>query len=114
MISVAAILRGVARRLAGERGIAMVMSLGMSSVLAISGTSAVLYTTGGERAANRSKAELRAQSLAEAGVNYAFATLYNASDPTLSRRRASALRSRSRAAPSSTTARSTRRRTAGR
>lgn len=62
----------------------MVMSLGMSSVLAISGTSAVLYTTGGERAANRSKAELRAQSLAEAGVNYAFATLYNASDPTLS------------------------------
>jgi hypothetical protein len=60
------------------------MSLGMSSVLAISGTSAVLYSTGGERAANRSKAELRAKSLAEAGVNYAFATLYNASDPTLS------------------------------
>ena len=77
-------MKGLTRRLAGERGIAMVMSLGMSSVLAISGTSAVLYTTGGERAANRSKAELRAQSLAEAGVNYAFATLYNASDPTLS------------------------------
>jgi hypothetical protein len=62
---------------------ALVLSLGMSSVLAISGTSAVLYTTGGERAANRSKAEVRAQSLAEAGVNYAFSTLYNASDPTL-------------------------------
>ena len=55
----------------------------MSSVLAISGTSVVLYSTGGERAASRSKAELRAKSLAEAGVNYAFATLYNASDPTL-------------------------------
>jgi hypothetical protein len=75
--------RSVATKLAGERGIAMVMSLGMSSVLAISGTSAVLYTTGGERAANRSKAELRAKSLAEAGVNYAFATLHNAPDPTL-------------------------------
>ncbi len=62
----------------------MVMSLGMSSVLAISGTSAVLYSTGGERAANLSKAEVRAKSLAEAGVNYAFATLYNAADPTLS------------------------------
>ena len=61
----------------------MVMSLGMSSVLAISGTTAVLYTTSGERAANRSKTDLRAKSLAEAGVNYAFATLYNASDPTL-------------------------------
>jgi len=82
--SVAAIVRGVVGRLAGERGIALVVSLGMSSVLTISGTSVVLYTTGGERAANRSKAELRAQSLAEAGVNYAFATLYNASDPTLS------------------------------
>lgn len=55
----------------------------MSSVLAISGTSVVLYATGGERAANYSKAELRAKALAEAGVNYAFATLYNASDPTL-------------------------------
>ena len=61
MKSVAAIVRGVVRRLAGERGIALVVSLGMSSVLTISGTSVVLYTTGGERAANRSKAELRAQ-----------------------------------------------------
>jgi hypothetical protein len=61
----------------------MVVSLGMSSVLAISGTSVVLYTTSGERAANLSQADLRAKSLAEAGVNYAFATLHNASDPTL-------------------------------
>jgi hypothetical protein len=83
VIRVAAVFKGMALRLAGERGTALVMSLGMSSVLAISGTSAVLYTTSGERAANRSKAEVRAQALAEAGVNYAFATLYNASDPTL-------------------------------
>jgi hypothetical protein len=62
----------------------MVMSLGISCVLAISGASVVLYSTGGERAANRSKAQLRAKALAEAGVNYAFATLYNAPDPTLS------------------------------
>lgn len=62
----------------------MVMSLGMASILAISGTSAVLYTTGGQRAANQSEARLRARSLAEAGVNYAFATLHNAPDPTLS------------------------------
>jgi hypothetical protein len=79
----AAAFRKLSRTLAGERGIAMVMSLGMSSILAISGTSAVLYTTSGERAANYSKAELRAKSLAEAGVNYAFATLHNATDPTL-------------------------------
>ena len=52
-------------------------------VLGITGTTAMVYSTGNIRAASSSKAEERAFSLAEAGLNYAYATLYNASDPTM-------------------------------
>ena len=79
-----ALMRRVARRLAGESGIALVASLGMSSILAISGSTAVLYSTSNQSAAQRSKSDLLAHSLAEAGLNYAYSTLYNASDPTMS------------------------------
>jgi hypothetical protein len=70
------------RRLAREDGIALVMALGTSMVLAMAGTSALLYTTQNSNAASRSKADQLALSLAEAGLNYAYATLSAAPDPT--------------------------------
>jgi len=51
-------------------------------VLAMAGTSALLYTTQNSSAASRSKADQLALSLAEAGLNYAYATLSAAPDPT--------------------------------
>jgi Tfp pilus assembly protein PilX len=76
-------LTRIRRRLARQEGIALVAGLGMSVVLGIAGTSAIAYTTANQRSANYSKAERSAAWLAEAGLNYAYATLYNASDPTM-------------------------------
>lgn len=59
------------------------MVIGVSLVLGITGTTAMIYTTGNVRAAATSKADERAFSLAEAGLNNAYSTLYNASDPTM-------------------------------
>jgi hypothetical protein len=59
------------------------MVIGVSLVLGITGTSAMVYSTANVRSAAASKADERAFSLAEAGLNYAYATLYNASDPTM-------------------------------
>lgn len=71
------------RRLASQAGFALPMVIGVSLVLGITGTSAMVYTTGNVRAAATSKADERAFSLAEAGLNNAYSTLYNASDPTM-------------------------------
>ncbi len=65
-----------------EDGFALVIALGMSAVLSIAGTTTMIYTTANHGSAARSKADRRALSLAEAGLNYAYSTLYNASDPT--------------------------------
>jgi Tfp pilus assembly protein PilX len=59
------------------------MSVGVLGVLTITGTSVMVYSTENVRSATVSKADERAVSLAEAGLNYAYATLYNASDPTM-------------------------------
>ena len=59
------------------------MVIGVSLVLTITGTTAMIYSTGNVRAAATSKADERAFSLAEAGLNNAYSTLYNASDPTM-------------------------------
>ncbi len=52
-------------------------------ILGITGTTAMVYSTENVRSAAASKSDERAVSLAEAGLNYAYATLYNASDPTM-------------------------------
>ena len=52
-------------------------------ILGITGTTAMVYSTSNVRTASRSKADERAFALAEAGLNYAYSTLYNASDPTM-------------------------------
>jgi hypothetical protein len=67
--------RKLARRLAREDGIALVMSLSMMTVLGIVGASTVLYSTQNAGAASRSKQDGAAYALAEAGVNNAAAAL---------------------------------------
>ena len=52
-------------------------------ILSITGTTAMVYTTSNVRTASSSKANERAFALAEAGLNYAYSTLYSASDPTM-------------------------------
>ena len=68
-------------RLRGEQGFALVAAIGISLVLGIAGTTAMVYTTSNQGSAQRSKADARALALAEAGLAYAYATLYNASNP---------------------------------
>jgi Tfp pilus assembly protein PilX len=64
------------RRLAGEqRGIALVMALGILVVCAIMLTTVVLYTSSGQRTASFSKARMTAFDAADAGMNNAYAVL---------------------------------------
>jgi Tfp pilus assembly protein PilX len=79
----AAIIRRIRRCLGREEGIALVAGLGMSVVLGIAGTTVIAYTSANQRSANYSKDARSTTWLAEAGLNYAYATLYNASDPTM-------------------------------
>src|SRR5919205_3699206 len=84
----AARIVSLARRLRRcERGFVLPLTLGISTVLAIVGTTAITYTTSGARTASRSTADQKAYALAEAGVNNALAVLSlpsnNALDPYL-------------------------------
>ena len=71
------------RRLRGQAGFALPMVIGISLVLGITGTTAMIYSTENVKSASSSKADERAFSLAEAGLNNAYATLYNTQDPTM-------------------------------
>jgi Tfp pilus assembly protein PilX len=78
----------LARRLRRcQRGFVLPLTLGISTVFAIVGTTAIAYTTSGARTASRSTADQKAYALAEAGVNNAMAVLSlpsnNALDPYL-------------------------------
>jgi Tfp pilus assembly protein PilX len=66
----------------GEQGFALVMALGILTVLAISGTALTYYATSGATESARTSAASNAYSLAEAGLNDAQSVLYNSSDPT--------------------------------
>jgi Tfp pilus assembly protein PilX len=81
--SFSAFIRRVGRLIPGQAGFALPMAIGVSLVLGITGTTAMIYSSENVRAASTSKADERAFSLAEAGLNYAYSTLYNASDPTM-------------------------------
>jgi Tfp pilus assembly protein PilX len=65
--------RGVDGR--AERGMALVMTLGITLVLSILGTSIVMYTVQNKHAADHSRAGQNAFALAEAGLNNAFSVL---------------------------------------
>jgi hypothetical protein len=66
-----------------EDGFALVVALGMSVVLGISGTTAVVYSTHHQTSSARSKADRSAHSLAEAGLAYAYSTLFGSGTPTM-------------------------------
>jgi Tfp pilus assembly protein PilX len=75
-------LRG---RLKNERGMALVMAIGITSVLGIAGTTAMVYTNSAAQESQQSSSRQNAFSLAEAGINNAMSVLNlptnNALDP---------------------------------
>src|ERR1700752_1309434 len=75
----------VPRRLTNERGMALIMATGITSVLGIAGATAVAYSTSGAQQAQQSGSRQNAFTLSEAGVNNAMAVLNlptnNALDP---------------------------------
>jgi len=72
------------RRLSAQRGFILPVTIGMCTILTMAGTTAVAYTTSNLGTTHRAKAEQTALALAEAGLNDAYATLHNASNPTMS------------------------------
>lgn len=77
------LLARLRRRLAAEHGIALVLALGVTLVVGISTSSALVYATQNQGTAARSKAEAAALSVAEAGINNAMSVLSNpANNPT--------------------------------
>ena len=64
-------------RLAEERGIALVMTLGILLVTSVMVVTVIDYSSSAGRGANRSKADQMAYALAEAGVNNAMSVLAN-------------------------------------
>ena len=67
--------RIVCERLRDETGMALVMAIGVSMVIAIMGGSLVLYSTSNEKIANRSKGDLRAYQLAQSGIDSAASVI---------------------------------------
>ena len=74
-------------RLGEERGIALVMALGILVVCGIMVTTVIAYSSSGQRTSSFSKARLTAFDAADAGMNNAFAVLNlptnNALDPSI-------------------------------
>jgi Tfp pilus assembly protein PilX len=58
-----------------ERGMALVMAIGVSFVLAVLGATVIVYTTSNEKDANRVNARTKAYQIAQAGVDSAASQL---------------------------------------
>ncbi len=69
--------RRLSLRLGDESGMALVMAIGVMMVVAIMGSSMVLYATSNESASQRSSKRQSARSLAESGLESAIAVLAN-------------------------------------
>ncbi len=76
-------MRRLLRRLKDERGIALVMALGIMVVLGISVTATIDYATSNARHANSSNANQDSFSLAEAGINNSLAVLNKSTNNAL-------------------------------
>src|SRR5436190_19830299 len=72
------------RLLHDERGMALVMAIGILMVLTIAGTAVVAYATANQQEASRTNASTQAFALAEAGLNNALAIIGNSSSPATS------------------------------
>jgi Tfp pilus assembly protein PilX len=79
------VLRLGLRRSRDEQGLALVMAIGMTTVLAIAGTTAVAYSTSGQTQSAQTRTRQSAFALAEAGMNNSMSILTvptnNALDP---------------------------------
>lgn len=76
------------RRIQGltrERGMALVMTIGIMTVLAISGTAITYYATSSSGHANRSKAAQYASAGSEAGLGEALSVIFNSSNNPLNK-----------------------------
>jgi len=69
------------RRIADERGIALITALFLMISLSIVTTSVLYFSTETFHASSRTDADQEAYALAEAGINTAIAKIYGASDP---------------------------------
>lgn len=63
---------------------ALIMAVGIMSVLTVSGTTILYYSTAGARQSARSSQDQKAYTFAEAGMNAALSRLSNAADPRVS------------------------------
>jgi Tfp pilus assembly protein PilX len=75
--------RGLGWRLRGERGFALPFALVALLALGTTVSTTMSYATWNSGSAKRTDAEARALALAEAGLNYAYATLYNSGSPSM-------------------------------
>lgn len=73
----------IAGRLRDERGMALILAVGISLVLGIVATSAILYSTTNEQEATRGRADLRTYQLAQSGVDAAVSQLSQATQAEL-------------------------------
>ena len=67
------------RRFAAQRGFALVGAIGVLASLTLAGTATVVYTQQNYGSASRTKADMLARAIAEAGINNALSVL-NAND----------------------------------
>jgi Tfp pilus assembly protein PilX len=82
-----AVERGLARRIRGtarcQRGFALPLALVALLAIGSMASGTLSYATWNAGSSKRTDAEARALALAEAGLNAAYATLYNSSSPTM-------------------------------
>jgi Tfp pilus assembly protein PilX len=76
-------MRGLGRRLRAQAGFALPFTLMTLLVTGGLATSAITYSSWNYGSTKRSDADSKALALAEAGLNYAFSTLYNSGTPTM-------------------------------
>src|SRR5262245_32093988 len=74
------ILRTLAARLRDERGMALIMALGISMVLAVAGASLILYSVTNEHHSTRSRSGVRGYDIAQTGIENAAAQIAAAPD----------------------------------
>ena len=74
------ILRTLAARLRDERGMALVMALGISMVLAVAGATLIVYSVTNEHHSTRSRSGVRGYDIAQTGIENAAAQIAAATD----------------------------------
>src|SRR5215218_10544629 len=70
------IVRAIRRRLDDERGVALVMAVGILLVLSLGFATSIALTSAGARHAEQSKADQKAYALSEEGINNAVSVIF--------------------------------------